>query len=141
METDGQATAPGSALALILVREIGQALAAFAESGEPAAIDLRGLPMSDADREELLAWLGDGEIAATLAVAGRSEIRETRFTGVWWVRHFGTDDRIAAERIEIASVPDILIADMADVTAAAARFDDELAELSIPPSMEEAEHV
>ena len=44
-----------------------------------------------------------------LKVAGTSEIWETRYAGVWWVRHFGAGDKIAAERIEIAAIPQIFV--------------------------------
>ena len=130
-----------SALVRSVVGEVAERLAAFANSGETAAIDLRSLPMSDTDRAELLAWLGEGEIAIALEVAGPSRIHETRFTGVWWVRHFGSDDRIAAERIEIAPVPEILIADRADIAAASVRLAAEIAADSVQPPREVAEHV
>ncbi len=56
-----------------------------------------------------------------LEVAGTSELWETRYAGVWWVRHFGDGDRIASERIEIAAIPQILVSQDEDIAAAAAR--------------------
>ena len=113
-------------LARSLLREIAQHLDRLAATGEAAAIDLRSLPMTDADRRELDEALGHGDVAAMLDVAGESEIRETGYAGVWWVRHFGADGKIAAERIEICTVPDILITHESDIAAAGARLRQEL---------------
>lgn len=138
---NGHGAVLSSVLAKSVAREVAERLAVFVETGETAAIDLRGLPMSDADRAELLAWFGEGEIAIALEVAGPSRIHETRFPGVWWVRHFGSDDRIAAERIEIAPIPEIVIADRADIAAASAHLAAEVAADSVQPPGEVAEHV
>lgn len=129
-----------SALVRSLAREIAEAVGAYLRTGAQRAIDLRSLPMSDADRVALERWLGEGEIRATLSVAGRSDVRETRFSGVWWVRHFGDADRIAAERIEITAIPEILSSDVADIAAALTQLEAELAVGPFPPSMEEVEH-
>ncbi len=105
-----------------LLSEIADRLGEFAQTGQSASIDLRSLPMSDADREDLKERLGHGEVMVKLDVAGLSEIWETSFAGVWWIRHFGGDDQIAAEEINIVSVPDILHAHQADARAAASRL-------------------
>jgi hydrogenase-1 operon protein HyaF len=109
-------------LAQSVLGEIAERLAAFASTGETAAIDLRSLPLTSADREELEDKLGRGDVTARLTVAGSSELWETRYSGVWWVRHSGADDKVAAERIEIAAVPEILLAHNADIVAACARL-------------------
>lgn len=109
-------------MARAVEHEIAQHLVALAGDGTEAVIDLRGIPMSDADREELEESLGRGEVTATIEAMGESEIWETAHAGVWWVRHRGTDGRIIAERVEITPVPAILKADPADIGAAAARM-------------------
>lgn len=138
---NGHAPALTSAVVKSVAREVAERLAAFARTGETSAIDLRSLPMSDADRAELLAWFGEGEVAIAVEVAGPSRIHETRFAGVWWVRHFGADDRVAAERIEIGPVPEIVIADRADIAAASAHLAAEVSADSVQPPREVAEHV
>jgi HupH hydrogenase expression protein, C-terminal conserved region len=125
----GEAIAPAdfsTGMAKSLMREVARHLDALAKSGETAAIDLRSLPMTETDREELEEELGRGDVAVALDVAGRSEIWETGYAGVWWVRHYGGDDRVAAERIEITTVPDIIVTHRADIEAAAARLRDDL---------------
>ena len=77
--------------------------------------------MSGRDREALDSILGRGEVSAAVEVAGRSEVWETEFSGVWRVRHFG-DGMIAADLIEITSCPSILAADRRDADNAARRL-------------------
>ncbi len=127
MDADTGMDGVRTGLAQSLMQEIAQLLDAYSERGEESAIDLRSLPMTPADRTELEERLGRGDVAAMLDVAGVSEIWETAYPGVWWVRHLGADDKIAAERIEIAAVPEILLAQTDDIAAAAARLRAELA--------------
>lgn len=124
------ATANRTGLTDSLLREIAEHLAILGEAGVPAAIDLHSLPMSKADRLELEERLGRGEVEVLLTAAGTSEIWETRYPGVWWARHLGADDRVAAELIEITACPQILVTHNADIAAAGARLRDELALIS-----------
>lgn len=113
-------------LADSVLREIAEHLAALAGSGATAAIDLRSLPLTNADRSELESRLGRGEVTVKLEVAGTSELWETSYSGVWWVRHFGDGGRIASERIEIAAIPQILLSHDEDIAAAATRVREEV---------------
>ncbi len=94
-------------------------------AGDPdicEVIDLKNLPMTEADRNDLRQRLGQGEVAATLDVSGPSEIAETGFSGVWWIAHAGGEDKVIAEQIVVARVPPILLAHPADIAAAAKRL-------------------
>lgn len=126
MQPAPEPAGPRTGLAQSVLREVAARLAALADSGERAAIDLRSLPLTTADRRELEDTLGRGEVAASLTVTGSSQVWETRYSGVWWVRHFGAHEQIAAERIEIAAVPEILVTDSADIAAAARRVREDL---------------
>lgn len=110
---------PTTGMVQSLLREIARALAALAETGTRDAIDLRSLPLTPADRDALDDALGRGEVSAALTLAGDSLLWETRFAGVWWVRHLGAGGQIAAEVIEITPVPDILASHPDDIAAAA----------------------
>ena len=66
-----------------------------------------------------------------LELAGPSEIWETAYTGVWWVRHQGAGDRVATEEIAITRIPEILRAHPDDIDAAAARLHEDLASRKI----------
>jgi hydrogenase-1 operon protein HyaF len=109
-------------MAAALLREIADRLAALLETGETSAIDLRSLPMSPDDRAALLETLGEGEVRATVEAAGRSEIVETRYPGVWRVDHFAPDGAPRHAEILISPVPELLRADPADIEDGAERL-------------------
>jgi hydrogenase-1 operon protein HyaF len=113
-------------MALSVLTEILQMLEALASSGEAGAIDLRSLPLSDADRAELEEELGRGEVQCQLDLAGDSEIWETTYSGVWWIRHRGAGGKIATEEISVCRIPEILKTHPVDIEAAAARLKQEL---------------
>lgn len=105
-----------------VLTEIAAALSAFCRTGEPAAIDLRSLPLSGPDRAALDSTLGRGGVEAVASAGGESEVWETAYSGVWWTRHFDGAGRVVAERIEITAIPDILPSHGADITAAEERL-------------------
>jgi len=109
----------GNGVSAILA-ELATLLEQLAESQIPAAIDLRSLPMSPQDRDELKRVLGDGEVQATVNADGLSSIRETSFSGVWWVTHCDAQGKLIAELLEVTRVPEML-ASASDEIAAAAR--------------------
>jgi hydrogenase-1 operon protein HyaF len=98
-----------------LLMEVAGLLHRLIERGEAGSIDLRGLPLSDACIATLEQRLGRGEVAVTLTAAGRSDIHETGFPGVWWTKHEDEAGRIIALLIEVAIVPGILCADVDDI--------------------------
>ena len=113
-------------MALSVLAEIGRMLEALSESGQAGAIDLRSLPLSDVDRAQLEEVLGRGEVRAELDIAGESEVWETTYPGVWWIRHHGADRKIATEEISVCAIPEILITHPVDIKAAAGRLREEL---------------
>jgi hydrogenase-1 operon protein HyaF len=115
---DGQTTG----MAWSVLAEVGRLLENLAQTGEPGFIDLRSLPLTDADRDELEALLGRGEVRADLDLAGASEVWETAYAGAWWIRHRGAGDRIAVEEIAVCPVPEILQTHPADINTAARRL-------------------
>lgn len=115
-------------LADALLGEIADLLDTLANTGEPGAIDLRSLPMTDADRALLKDRLGAGEVHATLDVAGPSSVEETAIPGVWWVRHEGAGGMIANEHIEVTLMPQILMTQPDDLAAGRERLADLMAE-------------
>ena len=98
-----------------LLMEVAGMLGRLIERGETATVDLRGLPLSPACIADLESRLGPGEISVQLDAAGRSDIHETGFPGVWWTRHADEAGRPIALLIEVTIVPDILRADPADM--------------------------
>ena len=93
---------------LALLGELQDMLSALAERGEENRIDIRSLPMGPQDYEFLKQFLGNGEVSATVNALGLSEIKETRFSGIWWSVHYNSHDEIMAELIEVTKLPDII---------------------------------
>ena len=122
-------------MAYSVLAEIGRLLEELTESGARGAIDLRSLPLTEADRAQLTELLGPGEVTAELDVGGRSTVRETAFAGVWWIVHRGAGDKVASEEIAVCPVPSILVSHEADIAAAARRMRQTLEE-AIPGQAE-----
>jgi hydrogenase-1 operon protein HyaF len=114
-------------LARAVLAETAERLAHLARTGESDAVDRAGLPMTPGDYQELDDRLGRGEVAAELDVAGRTEVWETAYAGVWRVRHRGAGDVIAVEELLITLIPDILKSHPEDCRAAAERLESALA--------------
>jgi len=105
-----------------LTIEIADLLRRLINEGEQGAVDLLGLPLSPSCVAALEQRLGQGEITAVLDAAGRSEIRETGFPGVWWTRHSDEKGRVVAMLIEVTFVPDILRANIDDMALGCERL-------------------
>ncbi len=136
-------TTLNTGMAWSVLSEVHTLLKRFAETGETGAVDLRGLPLTSADREQLEELLGRGEVPCSLSLMGRSEVWETAFPGVWWIRHLGAEDKVASETLEITNVPDILLAHPDDITAAAIRLERRLDQgpaAVTSPELEESTH-
>jgi len=114
-------------MALSVLAEVGRLLESLAATGQAGSIDLRSLPLTEADREQLEDMLGRGEVRAELEVAGASEVWETAYPGAWWIRHRGAGDKISSEEIAVCPIPEILITHPVDIEAAARRIRQELA--------------
>lgn len=128
-------TTQSTGMAWSILTEIRQLLDALNEKGTVGSIDLRSLPMTDADREQLENLLGRGEVHAELDLAGTSEVWETAYAGVWWIRHKGAADKIACEEIAVTAIPEILITHPVDIEAAAARLGNELSQAPVSTNL------
>jgi len=118
-----------SAQTSALLQEILIMLDALSQRGDTNSIDIRSLPLSPAEYEFLQVFFADGEVSANINALGLSEIRETRFPGVWWIRHLNAQDEVIAELIEVTKLPDMLKTQMPDLyqsTEALRRYIEEL---------------
>ncbi len=111
-----------SGLVQAALDEVAALLADLATGGAGGAIDLRSLPLAEADRAELGALLGHGEVEVRLAIGGTSDVYETAYAGVWWLRHRAADGSVSSEQIAVTPVPDIIPADPTDIRAASVRL-------------------
>ncbi|AKH19519.1 hydrogenase expression/formation C-terminal domain-containing protein [Sedimenticola thiotaurini] len=101
---------------LPLLNEVRHALKRLVRTGESTIIDLRAIPFGPGDEERLLDLLGQGEVQATLDSLGRTSIKESRFSGVWIVDHYNSEDERIAFQIEVIDIPDLLRAQADDMS-------------------------
>ena len=117
-------TPPPTGNLIPLLYEIRHALERWLQNGDTHVIDLRALPMSPDEEQQLLDLLGEGEVSACLSALGDSEVMETAFAGVWRVAHFNDDDVLIGHYIEICHAPDILKSHPDDAGLAIKELDD-----------------
>jgi hydrogenase-1 operon protein HyaF len=91
-----------------LLHELTGLLDAWLSKGEAASIDLRSLPLTSGDYDELGAALGAGAVSASVEAIGLSEVREMRYAGVWRVTHRNEAGEIVADLLEVCDAPLIL---------------------------------
>ena len=100
---------------LPLLHEVRHALDRLLATGEETTIDLASLPLAPGELDHITTALGEGEVTATLSALGPSEIRETRYSGVWLVTHRNASDEVMGRYIEIARMPAVLLAQEPDM--------------------------
>jgi len=105
-----------------MLAEIRDAVGRLAGKGETHVIDLRSLPLSQTERRQLRAALGDGEVSAQVTALGETHVQETAVAGVWWIRHHNTTGEVMTELVEVVRVPGILEAQTGDIDEAFTRL-------------------
>lgn len=98
-----------------LLHEIRHGLGQLLENGATTTIDLRSIPLAPGEENEIITTLGVGEIQAQLSALGPSVITETRFSGVWLVTHYNSNDEIIGRFIEVCAMPRLLLAQEEDI--------------------------
>jgi hydrogenase-1 operon protein HyaF len=109
-------------LAIALLREIAGHLLTVSQGGDRQVVELTNLPLNDSDLQLLEEKLGRGEVEARINAAGPTEVYETSFPGLWWVKYLAEDQRVITQQLEIGAVPMILEAHRDDIQASAERF-------------------
>lgn len=126
----GGAETAMSGNAPVLLREVAEMTRRLIDTGEDAAIDLRALPLTQADLEWLRETLGQGQVVATLEAEGESTLVETVCPGVWWVTHHNENGAVASEFIEVTFFPALLKAHPDDVKIGLEHLDLLISDLS-----------
>ena len=98
-----------------LLHELAVLLDAWVTRREASSIDLRSLPLSRGDYEELSTALGAGVVTASVDAIGTSDVHETRYPGVWRVTHRNEAGEAVADLLEVCEAPEILRAPAEDV--------------------------
>jgi hydrogenase-1 operon protein HyaF len=110
--------------------EVETLLDGLLRTGEGGIVDIRGLPMTPADRGWLLDQLGKGEVEIAMDIGGRSRIVETALPGVWWIEHRNEQGHLASEFIQVAYVPELISAHPDDVESGLEHLRSRIADLS-----------
>ena len=110
-----------------LLHEIRHGLTRLLESDAATIIDLRGIPLAPGEEERIVSELGTGEVQARMTALGPSEIKETRFPGVWLVTHYNSENEVIGKFIEICDMPQVLKAQTEDIRAGLAQLAAQLA--------------
>jgi hydrogenase-1 operon protein HyaF len=109
-------------MANAIMQELVAHLEQLAQGGTTEVIDLKSLPVTAGDLAELEERLGRGEVTATVEAAGPTEIFETRFPGIWWIRYQNLEGHTVTQHIEVTRMPAILQTQQDDVGASAERL-------------------
>lgn len=120
--TQGQAI--NQAMVARILNQIKELLARYLESGEPGVIDMRLLPRMNAETyKHIKDLLSSGEVTALVDAEARVDIRETQYSGVWWLTHHNEQGGIVTELIEVSRIPGILVSHVADMRAGLIRLE------------------
>jgi HupH hydrogenase expression protein, C-terminal conserved region len=98
-----------------ILHEISDLLGRLVSDGSQGVIDLRAMPLTPGDYAQLEEVLAAGAVRAAIDAAGPSEVFETAYPGVWWVRHRNESGETVAEFIEVTVCPEILKSHADDV--------------------------
>ncbi len=101
-----------------ILQQLLAMLGRLIEHDEPDSIDLRALPLTEADMQSLRELLGEGEVSGVVTTYGPSQVFETGYSGVWWVTHMNDDEEVIGEFIEVTYCPEILVSPQDDVREA-----------------------
>jgi len=115
---------------LPILHQLRHALDQLLEQGQESSIDLRSLPLSSAEEQELIDLLGRGEVEATLESQGPSSFQESRFPGVWLCIHRNQEGEALGKFIEICRIPALLKSQPEDMREGLSRLQRQLGEMS-----------
>jgi hydrogenase-1 operon protein HyaF len=105
-----------------ILSELATLLEALRLTGQEGAIDLRSLPLGANELDCLRRILGRGEVDIRIDANGESRIRETAVRGLWWTEHRDAVGAPLAVLIEVARVPNILLAADEELALGAVRL-------------------
>jgi hydrogenase-1 operon protein HyaF len=101
-----------------ILREIERMLEHLIEHDEEGVIDIKTIPLTQDEYQQLQYVLGRGELTATIHSLGKSIVHETAISGVWRIIHYNEAGDLIADVIEITALPEILKSDRSDMQGA-----------------------
>lgn len=113
--------------AVPILVELQAHLDAYTGGGKPHSINLTLLPLSDDDTGFLDSRLGRGPIDVLSRGYGKCRIISTRTPNVWWVRYYNSMGTLILNSLEVAALPEVLVAAEDDLRDSATRLQEILA--------------
>ena len=98
-----------------ILREIDRLLEHLIANDEEGVIDLKTIPLSHDEYQQLQYVLGKGELTATIHSLGKSIVHETAIAGVWRTIHYNEEGEVIADQVEVTALPEILKSDRTDM--------------------------
>jgi hydrogenase-1 operon protein HyaF len=98
-----------------VLHEVRHALTLLNQHNKTTVIDLSSMPFAPGEKQQLRDRLKTGEVEIKLDAMGTSYLHETSYPGVWWIEHYNSEEQLTGSYIEIASVPEIILADKQDI--------------------------
>lgn len=109
-----------------LVHEIRDRLQNFHPGDPPYGINLTQMPLSPQDRDFIDRTLGTGPVALRSEGGFDCHVASTGVAHVWRVQYFNDGDNLILDTVEIAEVPDVVLAAREDMAGTAADLADAL---------------
>lgn len=122
-----------SPMVAAILNEVVAGLRALAATGQAVTVDLRRLPLTADDLTALRGGLGKGEVSIEVHALGLTRIEETAFSAVWWLDHANDGGNHLGSAIEVALVPTLLAATIAEAAEAADTLQAKLESLGQSP--------
>ena len=137
LELSNQVEGEGESMLLPILNELVGMLKVLISSEQSSIFDLSREPLSSADNEELKSILGRGEVDATVNALGKSNIRETAVSGIWWITNYNEQGCVIGECIEVTPCPDLLKTVPDELDSALAGLQDKISEYTQRPTSDE----
>ncbi len=113
--------------AMPLLFELEDRCNRFEKSGTAYSINLTLLPMSQDELEFLDVRLGRGPVDVLSRAYGKCEVINTLVPNLWWVRYYNSMGTLILNSLEIADVPDVVVAAPEDLADSGERLSEILA--------------
>jgi len=113
--------------AMPILVELADRCALFEHDGTQHSINLSLLPLSQTELEYLDARLGRGPVDILSRAYGKCQVISTLSPNVWWVRFYNSMGTLILNSLEIAAVPDVVLAAPEDIADYAIRLTEILA--------------
>jgi hypothetical protein len=109
-----------------ILSELAAALDKLIREGEPSTINLSRVPMTEEDATFLGEFLGKGATFIDMEGVSCTHFRESSYAGVWCGEYYSAPGQISLRTLEVAEVPELVLATKEDMAEGLSRLMDDL---------------